>query len=154
MFQTYHISMISTWIYSKEIYLKSNFDDPINSKSIYEVTITSRNLTKLIINGRNDAEFLIMKAVKFCSKLHHLELRNCRGLQCLLGLSDACLTTIGTFPSHIFYLLFLKGQVFKEPRQKKLNSHLFDGILIKISPLYVTLAKCWNVKIVGQVLFI
>ena len=106
MFQTYHISMISTWIYSKEIYLKSNFDDPINSKSIYEVTITSRNLTKLIINGRNDAEFLIMKAVKFCSKLHHLELRNCRGLQCLLGLSDACLTTIGTFPSHIFYLLF------------------------------------------------
>ena len=101
MFQTYNISMILTWIYSKELYLKSNFDDPINSKSIYEVTITSRNLTKLTINGRNDAEFLIMKAIKVCSKLRHLELRNCRGLQCLLGLSDACLTTIGTFPSHI-----------------------------------------------------
>ena len=88
----------------KDLYLTKNYENPNYSKVINETIIESKYLYKLTIFQRRDVEDLILNAVKFCSKLCHLEILHCYcqifdGLSNVYttGLSVQCLANIGMF---------------------------------------------------------
>ena len=80
----------------KDLYLTKNYENPNHSKVINETIVKSKYLYKLTIFQRRDVEDLILNAVKFCSKLRHLEILYCY-CQIFDGLSEQCLANIGIY---------------------------------------------------------